>query len=169
MRKVMVGAHLWGVGFDESSSKLYLAHTGTADVVSLDERTQAVSTIPVGQIPCAVALDEANHKLYAVNYADETVSVIETANGKVLATLRVGRHPQAVAVDPKRNRIYVANVHGNSVTVIDGAKNRVIGSYEAGEHPYALAVDSVTGKVYAANYGTSASTLVDVPPVTHTE
>lgn len=163
VHKVKVGGHIWGWVFDTASSRLYLAHTGTADVLSLDEKTQATNTIPVGQIPCALALNPATHLLYAVNYGDRTLSVINTASAKVVAVLAVGDHPQAVAVDAERNRIYVANVHGDSVTVIDGAKNAILGTYQAGEHPYALAVDEGIGQVYAAIYGSKASVRVEGP------
>ena len=160
--KVAVGAHLWGIAFDESSGTLYLAHTGTADIVALNEKTLEVKTIPVGAIPCAVAINPATRMIYAVNYGDETVSAIDTTQGNVVATLHVGKHPQAVAVDSTHNRVYVANVHSNSITVIDGAKNAVIGTYDGGRNPYALAVDPATGHVYAANYGEPSVTAIDV-------
>ena len=38
------------------SGTLYLGHTGTAEVVALNEKTNAVSRIPVGKIPCALSL-----------------------------------------------------------------------------------------------------------------
>src|SRR5579863_9711644 len=66
VRKVKVGPHIWGIVFDDGSDSLYLAHTGTAEVVSLNEKTLAVHTIPVGQIPCAVAVNPSTQKLYAV-------------------------------------------------------------------------------------------------------
>ena len=43
--KVAVGAHLWGIALDQSSSSLYLAHTGTADIVALNEKTHEVIKI----------------------------------------------------------------------------------------------------------------------------
>jgi YVTN family beta-propeller protein len=140
---------------------LYLAHTMTADVMSLDEKTQETAAIPVGQIPCALALNPATHMLYAVDYGDQTMSVIDTVKAKVVSVIAVGDHPQAVAVDSKRNRVYVANVHGDSVTVIDGSKHAILGTFQTGEHPYALAVDDNTGQVYAAVYGSKASVRVD--------
>ncbi|WP_158752189.1 YncE family protein [Acidobacterium sp. S8] len=163
--KVLVGPHIWGLVFDASSHTLYLAHTGTADIVALNEKTHDVYAIPVGEIPCAVAINPSTHTLYAVNYGSETVSVIDTGKRKVIATLHVGEHPQAVAVDVTRNRIYVANVHGNSVTVIDGVKNTVIGTHDAGINPYALAVDATTGYVYAANYGEPPATAINGPDI----
>jgi YVTN family beta-propeller protein len=152
--KVAVGPHTWGMIFDQSSFTLFLAHTAAAEVVALDEKMHAVTTIPVGKIPCALAIDPITHRLYVVNYGDETLSVIDLQTKKVLATLPVGRHPQGIAVDLKSHRIYVANVLGNSVTVIDGAKNKVLYDLSAGDHPYAVAIDSVFSRVYAANYST---------------
>jgi len=160
VRKISVGAHIWGMVFDEDSGSLYLAHTVTAELVSLNEKSLAIRTIPVGQIPCALAVNPATQRLYAVNYSDETLSVIDLRLQRAIATLPVGHHPQAVAVDPIRNVIYVANVHGNNVTAIDGRNNRVIGALAAGEDPYAVAVDAKTGQVFTADYGIPA--LIEV-------
>jgi len=163
VHKVKVGGHIWGLAFDAANSRLYMAYTTTADVVSLDEKTQATATIPVGQIPCALAFNPVTHMLYAVNYGDQTLSVVDTVKAKVVSVIAVGDHPQAVAVDTKRNRVYVANVHGNSVTVVDGVKNAVLGTYQADEQPYALTIDENTGQVYAAVYGSKASVRIDRP------
>jgi len=163
IHKVRVGGHIWGLAFDKASSKLFLAHTMTADVMSLDEKTQATTLIPVGQIPCALAINPATHMLYAVNYGDQTMSVIDTVKAKVVDVIAVGDHPQAVAVDTEKNRVYMANVHGDSVTVIDGVKNAILGTFQADDHPYAVAVDENTGQVYAAVYGSKASVRIDRP------
>jgi len=162
VREFAVGPHLWGMAFDSSKNMLYLAHTGTADLVAMNEKTHAVHTIPVGTIPCAVAVDAATHRIYVVNYGDRTVSVIDAAKGTVIATLPVGKHPQAVAVDSVHHRIYVANVHSDSVTVIDGPTNKIIGTLRAGRNPYALAVDPTASRIYAANYGEPSVTAIDV-------
>jgi YVTN family beta-propeller protein len=162
MTKVKVGPHIWGIAFDQELNTLYLAHTGTADVTALNENTLNVTKISVGAIPCAVAVNPLTQRLYAVNYGDQTLSVIDARTSEVLATLPVGKHPQAVAVDAVHNRVYVANVHGNSVTAIDGAKNAVIGTYNAGNNPYALAIDPEGIHLYAANYGETPVTSVPV-------
>ena len=160
VEKVEVGAHIWGMVFDAKASRLYLAHTVTADVTRLDERTHQLTRVAVGQIPCALALDPANGMLYAVNYGDETLSIINLASFAVVRTVALGDHPQAVLVDPRANRVYVANVHGNSVSVLDGGNGRFIGTLTAGEHPYDLAVDLELGHAYAAVYGAKASVLL---------
>jgi len=151
--KVAVGAHIWGMVFDESSSTLFLTHTVTGEIVALDGKTHAVTTLSVGKIPCALAINPKMRRLYVVNYGDETLSVIDLENRSVIATLPVGKHPQGVAVDARSNKVFVANVHGDNVTVIDGVKNAVIDVRDAGRHPYGVAVDPSTDHAYAANYG----------------
>lgn len=163
VRKVRVGPHVWGMFLDEGSGTLYVGHTGTAEIVSLNEKTLAVHTIAVGQIPCAVAVNPQSQRLYAVNYGDRSLSVIDLRTQRAIATVPVGEHPQAVALDPGRNLVYVANVHGNSVTAIDGNNNRVIGTIAAGQNPYAVTVDDQTGQIYTANYGSPTLTQVTVP------
>lgn len=161
--KVAVGPHLWGIVFDPTLDTVFLAHTLTNNIVALDEKTHAVITVPAGSIPCALGVNPDTQKLYAVNYGDRTVSVIDARTLKVLATLPVGAHPQAIVVDSLHNRIYVANVHGNSVTAINGASNSLLGTYRAGKNPYALAVDPETGRLFAADYGPPTVTEVAVP------
>ncbi|MGA8528449.1 MAG: YncE family protein, partial [Acidobacteriaceae bacterium] len=160
LTKIAVGAHIWGMLFDEPSDTLYLGHTGTGEVVALNEETHSVRTIPVGRIPCALAIDSVTRRLYVVNYGDETVSVIDLRAGKAIATLPVGKHPQAVTIDPKSHRVYIANVLNDNLTVIDGTKNVVIGVSSAGVHPYGIAVDPASGRVSAVNYGAPWLTLV---------
>jgi YVTN family beta-propeller protein len=163
VRKVNVGPHIWGMLFDEGSGTLYLGHTGTAEIVSLNEKTLAVGAIPVGQIPCALALNARLQRLYAVNYGDQTLSVIDLRTQRAIDALPVGEHPQAVAVDSERNVVYVANVHGEGVTAIDGNNNRVMGTFTSGEKPYAVTVDEQTGEVFTANYGSPALTQLRIP------
>ena len=151
--RVAVGPHIWGMVFDEPTSTLFLTHTAAGEVIALDEKTHAMSAIPVGKIPCAVAINRVTRRLYTVNYGDETVSVIDLQTRKPIATVPVGRHPQGIAVDSTANRIYVANVHSDSVTVIDGEKSTVLGVRSAGKSPYAVTVDEASGHVYTANYG----------------
>lgn len=159
-----VGPHIWGMVFDQPSATLFLAHTASAEVVALDEKTHAIRTLPVGRIPCALAINPITRRLYVVNYGDQTLSVLDLQTKNTIATLPVGPHPQGLAVDSKSNRIYVANVQGNSVTVIDGARNVVLGVRNAGTHPYTVAVDQSSGHAYAANYAAPWVTPVSDAP-----
>jgi YVTN family beta-propeller protein len=66
-----------------------------------------VAAIPVGDQPVGVAItldgtnsyehDDPQPLPYVTNFADNTVSVIDTASNKVITTIPVGKAPIAVA------------------------------------------------------------------------
>ncbi len=122
---------------------LLLTATGVA-------RAQTVSaTIAVGSSPNAVAINPVTNKIYVVNNADGTVSVIDGATNNV-ATVTVGSDPVAVGVDPVTDMIYVANETADTVSVINGVTNAVT-TVNLDVDPDAVAVDSVTDTIYVAN------------------
>ena len=118
-----------------------------------------IATVPVGSSPVAVALNSVSNKIYVVNYADNTVTVID---GTTLSTttVSVGNTPVAVALNSVSNKIYVVNYADNTVTVIDGATNTTTAvAVERG--PYALVVNSVSNKIYVADYNSTVVTVID--------
>jgi YVTN family beta-propeller protein len=76
-----------------------------------------VATIPVGDEPRRVAVNEKTNRIYVANTNSDTVSVIEGATNFV-GTIPVGDNPVGVAVNEKTNRIYVANLFDDTVSVI---------------------------------------------------
>jgi len=150
--------HLWGLAVDRQRGILYATEAQSHALLALHEDSGGETTIPVGAMPCAAAVDTRTGLAYVLNYADNSVTVVDGPAGKVLATISVGKRPEAIAVDPARNRIYVANTHSNSVSVIDGRTRAVVATVPAGRNPYAIAVDAERGDVYVANFGSPAYT-----------
>ncbi len=158
----MGGMHLWGMAVDESAGKLFVTRAGKAELAVVDEASGSVTNIATGATPCAVAVNPATNSIYVVNHEDNTVTVIDGAQGKVLATVKVGEKPQGIAVDTKANRIYVANVHGDSVSVIDGAHNTVIKTLPTGHNPYALAVNDSPARLYTVLESDAPSPVINI-------
>jgi YVTN family beta-propeller protein len=68
MRHVPVGKmHLWGAALDTPTKTLYVTRIGNADLVAIDENSQAVTVIPAGKLPCAVAVNPVTDTAYVVN------------------------------------------------------------------------------------------------------
>jgi len=163
VRHLSAGAlHLWDVVLDPAINEAYVTRIGSADMVALNENRQTPVVIPTGSMPCALAIDLVRKMAYVVNYADNSVAIIDMAKHLAIAALQVGEHPQAIAVDPEANLVYVANMHSDSISVIDGSRGRVIATLRAGKHPYALAVDEQNDTVYAADFDTQPVTTIDV-------
>jgi YVTN family beta-propeller protein len=85
-----------------------VANTESGTVSTIDLKTNAVvgSPITVGNGPADLAVTPNGRWLYVVNQGG-SVSVIATANNKVIATVPVGQHPAFLAIKSRcqRNRI----------------------------------------------------------------
>jgi YVTN family beta-propeller protein len=76
--------------------------------------------------------------LLVLNKSDNTVSLIDLANRKVVATVPTGIGPHEVAVSPNGKLAVVANygaqTPGSSLTVIDIPAKKVLKTIELGEY-----------------------------------
>jgi uncharacterized protein len=153
---VDVDTHLWGITAVDAiaTKRIYLTGSGSSKLWMIDEKTNALTSVATGEIPCAVAVDPVAKRVYVANYGSDSVTVIDAASDaasqKVIATVQVGEHPQAVAVDSGTHRAYVANTGNSTVSVIDGTLNRVIATVKTGKAPYAIAVDREMHRAYVA-------------------
>ena len=153
--------HLWGLAVDEQRGILYATESQNEALLEIHEESGATTEIPVGAMPCAASVDTATGMVFVVNYAGDSVTMIDGSSGKAMAMIAVGKNPEGIAVDERRNLIYVANTHSNNVTVIDGSTRKAIATLPGGRNPYAVAIDSVRGDVYVANFGTPSFTKLD--------
>ncbi|MBP7686428.1 MAG: hypothetical protein KA765_00895, partial [Thermoflexales bacterium] len=152
------------VAVNPVTNKAYVTNWGVAisgsnPVTVIDGATNGTTTVNVGALPSAVAVNPVTNKIYIANSGSNTVTVIDGAtNGTT--TVNVGAFPSAVAVNPVTNQIYVVNPDGNSVTVIDGATNGTI-TVNVGAFPCAVAVNPVTNKIYVVNQNSNNVTVID--------
>lgn len=153
--------HLWGLAVDEPHSILYATEAESRALLAIHEDSGAAVTVPTGAMPCAAAVDPRSGMVYVLNYADNSVTLVDGPAGKAVATILVGNHPEAIAIDPSRHRVYVANTHSNNVSVIDESSRKVVATLPGGRNPYAIAVDPGRGDVYTANFGTPSFTRLN--------
>jgi YVTN family beta-propeller protein len=158
------GGHIWGAAMDRQGT-LYIARIGSNELAIIARGAKSPSTLPTGEMPCAVALDEDAGKAYVANYAAGSVTVMDLKQGGAVATLEAGDRPQAVALDPPRHRLFVANTHQGKITVIDTAIGRPLAQLDAGASPYAFVVAPGADVVYVANQpgGMTAVSLKTLP------
>lgn len=76
---------------------------------------------------------------YIGNFKDNTVSVLDTAAGKIAATIPVAT-PHGMVISPDGGRLYVSSDGGSTISVIDTATNRVAQSVEVGKNPQGVAI-----------------------------
>ncbi|KAF3996594.1 YncE family protein [Glaciimonas immobilis] len=66
--------------------------------------------------PSGLAIDEAQHRLFAV-CSNKKMMVVDAVSGKIVTTVAVGDGPDAVAFDPHSKLIFVSNGSG-ALTVV---------------------------------------------------
>src|SRR5260370_40182010 len=102
---------------------MYVAKSGSFNLTVIDGASNGTTTVNTGDIPCAIAVDSLANRVYAVNYASDTVTKVDVANSSVIATVGVEAHPQAIRINPVTHTIYVTITHSDNVMMIDGTNN----------------------------------------------
>jgi YVTN family beta-propeller protein len=160
----------------------HLSNSGQAGLVSMIDTASNINvgTIPVGLTPAGVPVNPAGTRVYVSNYADGTVSVIDTATKTVVTTVRLGPCPNpssgiiscapaGLAVSPDSARVYVAHLiaSGNTgstgaISVIDTVNNTVAATLPIGPFdPRGIAVNPQGDLIYVANSPLNAVLVIN--------
>jgi YVTN family beta-propeller protein len=104
------------------------------DTVSIiNTETNSIENMKVGYHPYCAAFSADEKTLYVTNTQDDSVTVLDIVNKKVITTINVGSTPEGVSIDHANNRAYVANWGSNNVSVIDTKTNKLITTIKTGE------------------------------------
>lgn len=151
-----------------------VAASGTVSIINIPALdagpVETVAQIPVGLFPAGLALSADGATLYVANANSDTVSVIDTAQERVVRTialsphdaLPVGSMPNALALSPDGGTLYAACAGVNAVALIDVAapEPRVRGWAPSGLFPTGVAANS-TGVFLASVKGVGSRTPRD--------
>jgi YVTN family beta-propeller protein len=85
-------------------------------------------------------LAAAAPKAYIGNFADNTVSVLDTGANKVIATIPVAQGPHGMAISPDGRTVYITGDGSSSLSIIDTATDRVVKTVEVGKAPNGVAL-----------------------------
>jgi YVTN family beta-propeller protein len=100
-------------------------------------------------------------KAYVGNFKDNTVSVIDTAAGKVVATIPVAAGPHGMGISADGRWLYVTSDGSSTLSVIDTATDRVARTIEVGKTPNGVALTPDGRLLLVAVYGEDRIAFVD--------
>lgn len=121
---------------------------GVVDVVDLNAG-RVKKSIRVGASPVQLLLNKSQSRLFVANSASDTVSVIDTAVGRVIDTILLrpsdlsglpGAGPLGLCLSPDEKRLYVTLSDMNAVGVVDLKKRSLIGMFPTGWLPTSVLV-----------------------------
>jgi YVTN family beta-propeller protein len=111
-------------------------------------------------LACAAAA--APPKAYVGNFKDNTVSVIDTAAGSVVATIPIPAGPHGMVLGSGGSPLFVSSDGASVVSLIDTASDKVTASIEVGRSPHGLALVPGGKTVLVNVYGEDRVAFVDV-------
>ena len=103
----------------------------------------------------------AGPKAYVGNFKDNTVSVIDIAEKRVLTTVPIPPGPHGIVITPDNRWVYVASDGTSTVSVIDTTTDKLIENIEVGKNPHGLAVTPDGKFVLVAVYDTDSVAFID--------
>src|SRR5439155_2477337 len=101
--------------------------------------------------------------IYVTNQLDNTLSVIDGSNYKVVATVPVGTSPAGVAVSPDGRYAYIAEGGDDAVSVFDIGTRTIATTVAlpAGSSPRGVALSPGGEFLYVADGGSNRVSVVD--------
>jgi len=130
---LVVGAPANGGGHDDSghgnqSGKLLIFDTEKMNFAAATE-------IEIGKHPAHVVIDPQGKFIYATNSEDDTISVIDAAQKKVVKTISTGKMPHGLRMSPDGREIYVANTGDGTVSVVSTVEEKETTRIPVGKAP----------------------------------
>ncbi|MBC7873884.1 MAG: bifunctional YncE family protein/alkaline phosphatase family protein [Ferruginibacter sp.] len=128
IKQLPLGAEAYSCLLSANKKELYISLWGADKILVFDIVAQSVTAeIPVGDNPNELLLNKTGTILYTANANDNSVSVIDIKQRKVLEVLNAALYPDApegsasngLALSPDEKRLYVANADNNCLAVFD--------------------------------------------------
>jgi YVTN family beta-propeller protein len=114
--------------------------------------------------PVDLVLTADEQWLLTANQTSDSVSLVRTDTGEVVAEAPCGRRPSALALCPDGRRVLVTGTYSGDLTVleIDGLMLKAVGSVDLGFEPRGVAVSPDGRLAYVALTTASALAIVDL-------
>lgn len=159
-QQISLGSEAYTCLLSPDKKTLYISLWGRNKVMAWDLVAQRKKEWPVGDNPNEMCLTKDGRYLYVANALDNSVSVIDTREGRVLETLNAALFPDApsgstsngVALSDDEKTLYVANADNNCLTVFDVEKpgqSESEGFIPVGWYPTNVKV--IRDKIYVSN------------------
>ena len=161
MNKTALPAEAYTCVLSNDNSELYISVWGAEKLLVYNTLSQKItSSITTGTHPNDLILSKNGKTIYVANGEDNSVSVIDIKNRKVLETLNCALYPNApagsatngVALSTDEKTLYIANADNNclavfDVTTVGNSKSK--GFIPVGWYPTSVRV--VNKKLWVAN------------------
>lgn len=131
LRRLQLSSEAYTCLLSPAKTELYISLWGGDKVMVYNTTSNAITdSIPVGDNPNDLCISKNGRYLYVANANDNSVSIINVHERKVLETLNAALYPttlsgstsNGVALSDDDNTLYIANADNNCLAVFDVSK-----------------------------------------------
>lgn len=156
---LVVGTSANGGGHDDSG---HGAASGKLLIFDTEKMNSAdASEIEIGKHPAHVIIDPQGKFIYATNSEDDTISVVDAAQRKVVKTISTGKMPHGLRMSPDGREIYVANTGDGTVSVVSAAEQKETARIPVGKAPVQVGFTPDGKRVYISLRDENAVAVFD--------
>ncbi|MBO9200068.1 MULTISPECIES: bifunctional YncE family protein/alkaline phosphatase family protein [Niastella] len=160
-QRIQLSAEAYACQLSPRKNELYVSLWGGDKVIVFNTASKTITdSIAVGDNPNEICLTKNGKRLFVANANDNSVSVIDVAQRKVIETFNTALYPDApngsttngLALSANEKTLYIANADNNCLAVFDVTKP--VASSSKGFIPtgwYPTNVKVIGKKIYVAN------------------
>ena len=151
----------------DSAGRVYTANIGGNSVTVIEGNN--VTTVPVGSGPEAIDVSPDGKELWTAHSRDGGVSVIDTAEKKVIRVFPIGtKRSNRLKFTPDGKQVLVSDLDGNEVIVIDAASRQEVKRIAMGRTPEGILMAKDGTRAYVAEAGENRIAMIDLKTLTVT-
>jgi YVTN family beta-propeller protein len=138
-----------GVAVDDAANRVYVANADSNSIAVISSRTWDVENkIPLQFSPDGLLL--VGNKLYAADWKNQAVAIIDTGKNTLLGSVSVGGRPQQMVADNSTATVFVTVEDSNEVVGI-GPSDTVVKRFQlAASQPTGIAIDEKFKHLFVA-------------------
>jgi YVTN family beta-propeller protein len=112
--------------------------------------------------PFNLAVTVDGKRLFIACEASNSLIVLDTRSGSVIAEIEIGAQPHFVCLSANDSRVYVSNRASDNVSVIDTRTYKILATIPVGDEPHEMLLTQDGKILYVANAGTYDVSVVDL-------
>jgi len=116
--------------------------------------------------PSGLAMDRKNNRLFSV-CANQVMTVLDAASGRLIATVPIGKHPDAAAFDPRTRLVFSSNGDGTLTVIHQDSPDKytVVQTVPTAAGARTMALDPKSHRIYlvTAKFGAAPAATAEQP------
>jgi YVTN family beta-propeller protein len=143
--------------------KLYVTNIRSGSVTVIDRASGAVKSLPTGEGAEGIDVTADGREIWVTNRGAHTVSVIATADDRVIESFESGGEmPIRVKFTPDGREAWVSNARSNSVTVFDALTRARLATIPVGAVPVGIQMSPDGRRAFIANTNDDKVTVLSI-------